>query len=297
MKLRILFCLFIVLKALPSWSSQRDTVRLFYDINKKELTTRGKATLDSLNHFLSDTTTVHISGFADYLGKRDSNYTLAKARAENVRNYLLTLRSKNMHLIADGKGQVDAVTKTPTPLGEPFNRRVDIIVTKPAPKVIVAVPPVRHEITIKKREVIPLKRPDDSVYTRIDNLPKINVGDSLSFKEFIFLPGRHFLRQLAIHYMVALKDCLKVNPNIKIEIQGHICCQYDGKDGLDFDTGKNSLSLNRAKYIYDYLVSEGISANRLRYKGLGSKEPKVYPELSSEDQDQNRRVVIVLTGK
>jgi outer membrane protein OmpA-like peptidoglycan-associated protein len=297
MKLRILFCLFIILKSLPSWSCQRDTVRLFYDINKKVLTPRGKTTLDSLNHFLSDTTAVHIFGFADYLGKRDSNYTLAKARAENAKNYLLLLHTRNVRITADGRGQVDATTKTLTPFGEPFNRRVDIIITKPAPQIIAVLPPVKHDITIKKREIIPQKRPDDSVYTRINNLPNVNVGDSLSFKEFTFLPGRHFLRQLAIHYMVALKDLLKANPNIKIEIQGHICCQYDGKDGLDFDTGKNSLSLNRAKYIYDYLVSEGISADRLRYKGLGSKEPKVYPELSAEDQDQNRRVVIVLIGK
>ncbi len=112
------------------------------------------------------------------------------------------------------------------------------------------------------------------------------------------MPGRHFLRQAAIHYMVALKDCLKANPNLKIEIQGHICCQYDNKDGLDFDTKKNNLSLTRAKYIYDYLFRrEGITPDRLRYKGLGSKEPKVFPELSAYDQDQNRRVVIVLLGK
>jgi len=296
MKLKNLLFLLILLKAASAWSCQRDTVKLFYNINQKELSPRHKITLDSLNRLLSDTTTVRISGFADYLGRRDSNYTLSKARAETVKNYLLNLRRGNGSIVADGKGQVDATTKNLNLLGEPLNRRVDIIIAKPVKKIRIAAIPLKDPVTTKKN-INPVKRPDDSVYRRINNLPKMNVGDSVSFKELTFIPGRHFLRQASIYYMVALKDCLKANPNLKIEIQGHICCQFDGKDGLDFDTNKNNLSLARAKYIYDYLIDEKISPDRLRYKGLGSKEPEIYPEMSAEDQDQNRRVVIVVLGK
>jgi outer membrane protein OmpA-like peptidoglycan-associated protein len=296
MKLKNLLFLFFLLKVASAWSCQRDTVKLFYNINQKELSTRHKITLDSLNRLLSDTVTVHIWGFADYLGKRGPNYTLSKARAETVKNYLLNQVSRNSSIVADGRGQVDATTTNPTPSGEPLNRRVDIIFAKPAKKNKIAAAPLREPITIRKN-TFPVKRADDSVYSRIKDLPKMNVGDSVGFKELTFIPGRHFLRQAAIHYMVALKDCLKANPNLKIEIQGHICCQFDGKDGLDFDTNKNNLSLARAKFIYDYLIDERITADRLRYKGLGSKEPKVYPEMSAEDQNQNRRVVIVLLGK
>jgi outer membrane protein OmpA-like peptidoglycan-associated protein len=296
MKLKKLLFLLILLKATSAWSCQRDTVRLFYNINQKELSPAHKNTLDSLSRLLSDTTTIHIWGFADYLGKKDSNYTLSKARAGTVKNYLLNQHKGNRSMVADGKGQVDATITNLSPLGEPLNRRVDIIIAKPAKKVKIATVPLKDPVTIKK-DIIPKKRPDDSVYRRISNLPKMNVGDSVSFKELTFIPGRHFLRQASVYYMVALKDCLKANPNLKIEIQGHICCQFDGKDGLDFDTNKNNLSLARAKFIYDYLIDEKISPDRLRYKGLGSKEPKVYPEMSAEDQNQNRRVVIVLLGK
>jgi outer membrane protein OmpA-like peptidoglycan-associated protein len=294
MKLKLLFCLFILLKALPSWSCRRDTIRLFYDINQKELTAGHKATLDSLSRFIRDTTVVKIHGFADYLGKRDSNFTLSTARAEIVKAYLQKLHSKSERLFANGKGQVDVSTKAHSTIGAPFNRRVEVIFArpaapKPAPKKLMIVP--------RWRDTLRLKKKDDSVYTRINNIGGRNVGDSISFTELTFLPGRHFLRQSAVHYMVALKDLLKAHPNLKIEIQGHICCQYNGKDGEDFDTRKNELSLTRAKFIYEYLVSEGINPTRLTYKGLGSKEPKVYPEMSSIDQDVNRRVVIVLTGK
>jgi len=294
MKFKLFLFLFIFLKAMPSWSCQRDTVRLFYDINQKDLTDRHKVTLDSLSRFIRDTTVVKIHGFADYLGKRDSNYTLSTARADIVKAYLLKQHSKSERLFANGKGQVDATTKAPSAMGELFNRRVEIIFFRPntgksTPKKQIIVPRLRDTLHLKKK--------DDSVYTRINNIGVRNVGDSISFSELIFQPGRHFLRQSAVPYMVALKDLLKAHPNLKIEIQGHICCQYNGRDGEDFDTRKFELSLNRAKFIYEYLVSEGISPVRLTYKGLGSKEPKVYPEMSSVDQDLNRRVVIVLTGK
>jgi len=299
MSLKKLVCLLVLLKALPCFSCQRDTVRLFYAISQSSLSPQHKATLDSLSRLLADTSSVRVRGFADYLGRRDSNYTLSKARAETVKNYLLSRKLNNTRIMANGIGQVDAATQNRSALGEPVNRRVEIIFTKPAPPVkavVRAVPPVK--VAIPQRTYTPPDKPKpDSVFTRINDLPKLNIGDSLSFKELTFLPGRHILRRAAVPYMVALKNCLKDNPNIKIEIQGHICCQYDNKDGLDFDTRRNNLSFTRAKFIYDYLVSEGINADRLRYKGLGSKEPKVYPELSAEDQNQNRRVVIVLLAK
>ena len=46
--------------------------------------------------------------------------------------------------------------------------------------------------------------------------------------------------------------------NLKIEIQGHICCQYDGKDGADLSTGIENSSVARAKNVYDYLIENGI---------------------------------------
>ncbi len=304
MNYKLLLCVFIFLKVLPAQASPIDTVRLFYNINQTALTAHHKATLDSLNRSLTDTMTVRIYGFADYLWKRDSNDSLSKVRAEEVKKYLLSLHSKNIKIVANGKGQLDASTKNLSPLGEPFHRRVDIIVSKAQKAISPAKIPVR---TIPEDKIgkmlssqppsVNIKIKDDSVYNRISDLPKLKIGDSVSFKEFTFQPGRHFLRQIAIPYMVALKNCLKENPNVKIEIQGHICCETDGRDGLDFDTHKNTLSINRAKFIYDYLIDEGIKAERLRYKGLASKEPKVFPELSAEDQNQNRRVVIVLLAK
>jgi outer membrane protein OmpA-like peptidoglycan-associated protein len=265
---KAMLCVLFILRITASLASPPDTIRLFFGINQSSLTQAHKVTLDSLGGFLTDTTAVYIEGFADYLGNKTANYVLSKIRANTVKDYLSIRHNKNVNMVAVGRGQVDASMMNTAPSGEPLNRRVDITVVKTTVRSASAIKPIpKDKIGTLLSEQPPLTgKTDDSVYARIADLPKLKIGDSLSFKEFTFKPGRHFLRQAAIHYMVALKDCLKANPTLKIEIQGHICCQYDGKDGLDFDTNKSNLSLSRAKYIYDYLTAEGVDANRLRYK-------------------------------
>jgi len=273
---------------MPAFSQQRDrdTLQLFYNIGQKELSVVNKAKLDSLNSLLIDTSKVYIFGFADYLGKKGSNYFLSKHRAETVRDYLLNLHGKNI-FIANGKGEVGSATDYVSPLGEPVNRRVDIIITP----------------SLKKNKNIPLKttsatlKKNDSVYKRINSLAKLKVGEGISFKELTFLPGRHYLNPGAMPILVALTAYLKAHKNLKIEIQGHVCCITGNDDGYDTDVSQPKLSETRAKFIYDYLVSEGIKAERMRYRGLGGTDPKVSPELTADDQNQNRRVVIVVLAK
>jgi len=288
MKLKILLSPFIILKCLPALCQQQDTIQLFYKIGQKELSVANKAKLDSLNSLLIDTSKVYIFGFADYLGHRGPNYFLSKHRAETVKDYLLNLHGKNI-FIADGKGQVNPATKNVSALGDPLNRRVDIIVT-PSLK---GNKKVNHPL----KTAGPVLKKKDSVYKRINNLATLNVGESVSLKELTFLPGRHLLEPEAIPILKTLTAYLKTHKKLIIEIQGHVCCIPANQDGFDSDSQQNNLSLTRAKFVFDYLVSKGIKANRMRYKGLGGADPKVSPELTAEDQAQNRRVVIVLLHK
>ena len=90
---------------------------------------------------------------------------------------------------------------------------------------------------------------------------------------------------------------LKKHNNLVFEIRGHICCVLDDGDSYDPDARSFVLSANRAKYIYDYFVVNGINPTRMTYKGLGSSEPKVWPEFSEYDRALNRRVEIVIVNK
>jgi outer membrane protein OmpA-like peptidoglycan-associated protein len=81
---------------------------------------------------------------------------------------------------------------------------------------------------------------------------------------------------------------MKNNPNLKIEIQGHLCCMP--VDRLD-------LSTQRAKSINNFLVANGINEERITFKGFGSTQP-IYslPEKDEVQRSANRRVEILIVA-
>ena len=68
-----------------------------------------------------------------------------------------------------------------------------------------------------------------------------------------------------------LVDLLVKNPSIKIEIGGHTDTRGDDKDNT-------KLSTDRAKTVYDYIISKGINADRMSYKGYGETKTVVSDE-------------------
>ena len=63
---------------------------------------------------------------------------------------------------------------------------------------------------------------------------------------------------------------------MKIEIDGHT-------DNVGSDSYNLQLSQNRAKSVYDYLISSGIPDNRLSFKGFGKTLP-----IASNENEQGR---------
>jgi hypothetical protein len=51
---------------------------------------------------------------------------------------------------------------------------------------------------------------------------------------------------------------MKEHPGLKLEIDGFVCCMPETMDGWDIETKKQDLSVQRAKYVYDYLARRGI---------------------------------------
>jgi outer membrane protein OmpA-like peptidoglycan-associated protein len=67
-------------------------------------------------------------------------------------------------------------------------------------------------------------------------------------------------------------------------------------DGLDWDTGEEKLSVNRARVVYDYLIKSGIDSTRLSYAGFGSGR-KLVKEVTERDRMLNRRVEMKIIKK
>ena len=68
--------------------------------------------------------------------------------------------------------------------------------------------------------------------------------------------------------LLNLANYLKANASLKIEVQGHTDSQGDAQKNM-------LLSEQRAKAVYDFLLKEGIAAERISYRGYGSKNPVI----------------------
>ena len=231
---------------------------------------------------------IQIIGFADYLGTEGFNKGLSNKRAEEVRKYVQSLNG-TFKIYSLGKGQILS-EQLHTKTGDPANRRVDIVFKK---RNLAAV-----SQGISKSLTVPVYYVNEVRFrAKIDSLSITKVGKSIDFDELIFDPGSHHLAPEAIPLLKELTKYLAKHKNINFEIRGHICCDYQHSDGLDFDTKTLDLSVNRAKEIYEYFLANGISSKRMVYKGVGSAQPKIYPERSDKDEWANRRVEIIIINR
>jgi outer membrane protein OmpA-like peptidoglycan-associated protein len=84
-----------------------------------------------------------------------------------------------------------------------------------------------------------------------------------------------------------VRDVLRENPQIKIEVQGHT----DNVGGAAYNA---KLSQSRADAVRKYLVAHGVEAHRLTSKGYGMSQPLV-PNNSEANRALNRRVQFIRT--
>jgi len=83
-----------------------------------------------------------------------------------------------------------------------------------------------------------------------------------------------------------LLTLLREQAELKIEIRGHT-------DDVGSAQANQILSMQRAKAVYDYLISKGIDGDRLRYTGYGESQPLV-PNDSAAARQKNRRTEFVI---
>ncbi len=100
-------------------------------------------------------------------------------------------------------------------------------------------------------------------------------------KNVFFEIGSAKLRSESQPELEQLRKLLSDNVGIKIQINGHT-------DNVGNDTDNQTLSENRAKAVYDFLIQKGISAARLSYKGFGESQP-IDTNDSPDGRANNRR--------
>lgn len=275
-------------------TSAQEQFAVFFDSNKSELK---KSESDKLQNWMkshADVKIVAINGYTDEDGTTGFNDTLAQKRVGfvfsnvkdkiKIREDFKTRSFGELHNLSKNKAE---------------NRKVSIfyIEAKDLAR--------EDEILGIKKEI--KERPIVSYPTQIsiDNpngtkseyqldvnfmrrIADAKAGEKLKIDNLNFIINTFAVVNESRGKLYELLLVLKRNPNLKIEIQGHLCCMP--KDRTD-------LSTQRAKAIYNFLVTNNIEKSRLSYKGFGSSQPVFpLPEKDEAERAANRRVEIAIVS-
>ena len=290
MKTKIaLMVLFFILKV-----NAQESFSLFFDSNKFELK---PIELLKLNNWIlnnNEVKIVGVYGFCDEDGSAGYNDTLASKRI----NFVYNIIQNKLKIRADFKtrnfGELNNTSKIKSE-----NRKVILYYIQPKDfereDEILKINKI--DLTPKKAEVnypnkMVFENPDgtktemelDVVFMK--QIARAKSGEKLKIENLNFQFNTFAVLSTSRVKLYELLLVLEKNPALKIDIQGHICCNPGSKE---------SLSTQRAKAVYNFLIGKNIDKNRLTYKGFGSTMPIfVVPEKNESERAANRRVEILI---
>lgn len=223
---------------------------------------------------------ISIYGFCDDRGSDNYNLILSQNRANAIKKVFSTGGiSENLISNVDGKGEVllKIVDSEDLNIIRGLNRKVEVNV----------------EYNIPKKETSKL----DDGKEIIDNRKKpitlesnLLVGDKIVLDKILFRTGYSYVLKESIPVLEKIARILREKNKVYFTIQGHVCCTANGRDAIDRGTGRRNLSLARARYIYEYLMKNGVARKRMKYVGLKHKYPL------GGDPKFDRRVEIEITN-
>ena len=246
-------------------SQAQDKLTVFFDFDQSTLNAIANTQLQNWVNENPNIEVLKIYGFCDWKGSNSYNDSLSLRRITTVLEFLKSKQIKvNENYEIKGFGEDFEQSKV-----QAENRKVLLVYDK---------------IKIEKPKANAFFDEDTPL---TEQIKKATVGTTIRIKNINFynMTPRILPKSKTVLYdlLCALQD----NPKLKIEIQGHICCQKQ------FDI--NELSVMRARAIYNYLIGQKISKKRLSYKGFGTSKPlHPIPEQSSQEEEENRRVEILI---
>ena len=273
--MRFVFLMLFVTASI--YSQEKFTV--FFDTDKYVLNQNQDSIL---NGFIQkkDIKVSKVTGFCDFRASNAYNYQLGLNRANTILN-LLPIVDKSTVLVASK--------------GEEFKQKADLALNRKVEieyevnKVIIESIPTK-EIEIIDKPLVEESFTDEYPTPLQKKIIESKVGDKILLNNLNFYVRTAEFYPESVPFLEDLYEVLEKNQNIKIEIQGHICCT-PGRDVEEF-------SLRRCIAVYDFLVDYGISPDRMTYVGFDATQPIFpIPEKNEEERKANRRVEIMILEK
>ncbi len=138
-------------------------------------------------------------------------------------------------------------------------------------------------------KMITVEQQSQPVITNDAEVKKVEVGKVCDLHDINFSTNDFSLDDNSKRIIDLFIEFLNENPTVKVEIQGHT-------DNIGDDKSNQKLSEERAKSVYDYVLSQNVDSNRLKYKGYGESKP-IADNNTAAGRAKNRRTVFVILAK
>ena len=135
--------------------------------------------------------------------------------------------------------------------------------------------------------------PDAMAELDID-LPPVRDGESVDIDNLYFVGNQAILLKKSEPELPKILKFMQLNEGIKIEIAGHI--NRPNAPPVSKTSWDYGLSVRRALLVYNYLLENGISEDRITHKGYGNWEMRFPKTKLESEMRQNRRVEIRVLG-
>ncbi len=274
-------------------TSAQEQFSVYFDSNQYDLK---KSEINKLTTWLTENPTVKVvavNGYTDEDGTTGFNDTLAQKRVQTVASWIRgkvkmrddfrTRSFGELHKHSPVKAENRKVTIYYL-LEKDLAREDEILGINQKPVKAKVKRPFPKNIVIRNPNNTTSEFVLDTVFMRQVDMAKS--GEKLKIDNLNFQLNTFAVTNESRGKLYELLIVMESNPDLKIEIQGHLCCM---------PVDRNDLSTQRARAVYKFLEANGIAKNRLSYKGFGSTQP-IFP-LPEKDENQraaNRRVEIMV---
>lgn len=275
---------------------------------------------------------IKITAHTDSVGTLENNLALSQRRADAVRSFLIENGVPAGNFTISFFGETQPASENATGEGRQRNRRATIEVLQKTPMVTLegTVTDEKTGQPLSALVVIHTKETRDSIQTdasgyfkktfppgtvvgldafaecyfmksemvkAVPGLKPVSLplkpalaGEKVDIENLYYVGGKAILLEKSKPELPKILRFMQLSPRMKIEVAGHV--NFPNRPPVGKESFEYKLSVERAKLVYDYLLENGIAADRIRYQGYGNYEMRFPKAILESEQAQNRRVEI-----
>ncbi len=280
---------------------------IYFDFDKWNIRPDAAKELDKVIAVLKEHPSMIIEGgsHTDSRARESYNQILSQKRAKATIDYITARGIDPSRLTAKGYGEMQLVNNcssfvTCSREEHQLNRRTEFVIVNDNNRFASANASIDNVVTDKKSFKIIGNEKENITAVNVEE-PKNKVKTDSSFSKttsrFIKIAPIYFdfdkwsLSDKELHQLDKVVQVMNENPAIIIEVGAHT-------DSKNLESYNQLLSDKRAKTVVQYIISKGISPNRITGKGYGEmilvNHCKSFVPCSAEEKQANRRTEFMI---